>query len=102
MKIAGSGAESGAESGSDPDLLVTGTDPHQNVTDPQHCFRPTLISLDNKFNRFRKNNCLKMSLSDLSAKWNPKNLEIKTRSVEKTLEPLVIQVYRNTFTNSTI
>jgi hypothetical protein len=34
-----------------------------------------------------------MSLSDLSAKWNPKNLEIKTRSVEKTLEPLVIQVY---------
>ena len=33
-----------------------------------------------------------MSLSDLSAKWNPKNLEIKTRSVEKTLEPLVIQV----------
>jgi hypothetical protein len=40
-----------------------------------------------------------MSLSDLSAKWNPKNLEIKTRSVEKTLEPLVIQVYKNTFIN---
>ena len=29
---------------------------------------------------------------ELSLKWNPKNLEIKTRSVEKTLEPLVIQV----------
>ena len=25
-------------------------------------------------------------------KWNPKNLEIRTLSVEKTLEPLVIQV----------
>ena len=29
---------------------------------------------------------------DLTLKWNPKNLEIKTRSVEKTLEPLVMQV----------
>ena len=25
-------------------------------------------------------------------KWDPKNLEIRTMSVEKTLEPLVIQV----------
>lgn len=33
-----------------------------------------------------------MSGGDLSLKWNPKNLEIKTRSVEKTLEPLVLQV----------
>ena len=33
-----------------------------------------------------------MSSSDLSLKWNPKNLEIKTRTVEKTLEPLVMQV----------
>ena len=33
-----------------------------------------------------------MSGGDISLKWNPKNLEIKTRSVEKTLEPLVIQV----------
>ena len=24
--------------------------------------------------------------------WNPKHLDIKTRSVEKTLEPLVLQV----------
>ena len=28
----------------------------------------------------------------LQMKWDPKNLEIKTRGVEKTLEPLVIQV----------
>ena len=33
-----------------------------------------------------------MSTSDLTLKWNPKNLEIKTRTVEKTLEPLVMQV----------
>ena len=33
-----------------------------------------------------------MATGELSLKWNPKNLEIKTRSVEKTLEPLVIQV----------
>ena len=29
---------------------------------------------------------------DVTLKWNPKNLEIKTRSVEKNLEPLVMQV----------
>jgi len=28
----------------------------------------------------------------LGMQWNPKHLEIKTRSVEKTLEPLVLQV----------
>lgn len=28
----------------------------------------------------------------LSTKWDPKNLEIRTMSVEKTLEPLVLQV----------
>ena len=33
-----------------------------------------------------------MSVGDISLKWNPQNLDIKTRSVEKTLEPLVIQV----------
>ena len=33
-----------------------------------------------------------MSSSDLSLKWNPKHLEIKTRTVERTLEPLVMQV----------
>ena len=33
-----------------------------------------------------------MSSSDMSLKWNPKNLEIKTRTVERTLEPLVMQV----------
>lgn len=27
-----------------------------------------------------------------SIKWDPKNLEIRTHSVEKTLEPLVMQV----------
>ena len=32
------------------------------------------------------------STGDLSLKWNPKNLEIKTRTVERTLEPLVMQV----------
>ncbi|TRY67298.1 hypothetical protein TCAL_02266 [Tigriopus californicus] len=30
--------------------------------------------------------------ASLSMQWNPKHLEIKTRSVEKTLEPLVMQV----------
>ena len=30
--------------------------------------------------------------SNLGLNWNPKHLEIKTRSVEKTLEPLVMQV----------
>lgn len=36
-----------------------------------------------------------MALADfgtLSLKWDPKNLEIRTMSVEKTLEPLVLQV----------
>lgn len=28
----------------------------------------------------------------LNSKWDPKNLEIRTMSVEKTLEPLVLQV----------
>ena len=28
----------------------------------------------------------------LGMQWNPKHLEIKTRTVEKTLEPLVMQV----------
>ena len=30
--------------------------------------------------------------SAFSIKWDPKNLEIRTHSVEKTLEPLVMQV----------
>ena len=29
---------------------------------------------------------------ELGMKWNPRNLEIKTRSVERNLEPLVMQV----------
>ena len=29
----------------------------------------------------------------LQMKWDPKNLEIRTKSVEKTLEPLVTQVF---------
>jgi len=33
-----------------------------------------------------------VSHADLALNWNPKHLEIKTRSVEKTLEPLVMQV----------
>lgn len=32
-------------------------------------------------------------LAPITLKWDPKNLEIKTRSVERTLEPLVIQVF---------
>ena len=32
------------------------------------------------------------SAQSLAMQWNPKHLEIKTRSVEKTLEPLVMQV----------
>ena len=36
---------------------------------------------------------LKMSTGAvLKIKWDPKNLEIRTKSVEKTLEPLVTQV----------
>ena len=31
-------------------------------------------------------------VAPITLKWNPKNLEIKTRGVERTLEPLVIQV----------
>lgn len=30
--------------------------------------------------------------NQMSIKWDPKNLEIRTHSVEKTLEPLVMQV----------
>ena len=30
--------------------------------------------------------------NQMAVKWDPKNLEIKTHSVEKTLEPLVMQV----------
>lgn len=33
-----------------------------------------------------------MDTGTLTKKWDPKNLEIKTMSVEKTLEPLVLQV----------
>lgn len=37
-----------------------------------------------------------MSMADhfgqIALKWDPKNLEIRTMSVEKTLEPLVLQV----------
>lgn len=31
-------------------------------------------------------------VGSLQVKWDPKNLEIRTMSVEKTLEPLVTQV----------
>ena len=37
-------------------------------------------------------NNMSSAASNLGIHWNPKNLEIKTRSVEKTLEPLVMQV----------
>jgi catenin alpha len=30
----------------------------------------------------------------MTLKWDPKNLEIRTMSVEKTLEPLVVQVHK--------
>ncbi|GFT61638.1 catenin alpha [Nephila pilipes] len=33
-----------------------------------------------------------INLSSVNLKWDPKNLEIRTRTVEKTLEPLVIQL----------
>ena len=33
----------------------------------------------------------------VALKWDPKNLEIKTKSVERTLEPLVIQVRTMTY-----
>jgi hypothetical protein len=36
----------------------------------------------------------------MTLKWDPKNLEIRTMSVEKTLEPLVVQVgFHSTTTN---
>lgn len=35
-------------------------------------------------------------------KWDPKNLEIRTMSVEKTLEPLVLQVTTLVNTNGPI
>lgn len=31
-------------------------------------------------------------MGTINMKWDPKNLEIRTMSVEKTLEPLVLQV----------
>lgn len=33
-----------------------------------------------------------LNINSVNLKWDPKNLEIRTRTVEKTLEPLVIQV----------
>lgn len=33
-----------------------------------------------------------VNVNSVNLKWDPKNLEIRTRTVEKTLEPLVIQV----------
>ena len=39
-----------------------------------------------------QNNSINQDLAPITLKWDPKNLEIKTRSVERTLEPLVIQV----------
>lgn len=39
-----------------------------------------------------QNNAGNPDLAPITLKWDPKNLEIKTRSVERTLEPLVIQV----------
>lgn len=39
-------------------------------------------------------------LAPITLKWDPKNLEIKTRSVERTLEPLVIQVFFLSFSVS--
>jgi len=34
-----------------------------------------------------------VNMGTLNIKWDPKNLEIRTKSVEKTLEPLVTQVW---------
>jgi hypothetical protein len=42
------------------------------------------ISLNMNFNNSLGN--------QMAIKWDPKNLEIRTHSVEKTLEPLVMQV----------
>ncbi len=39
-----------------------------------------------------KHNGMHNNPTDLAMKWNPRNLEIKTRSVERNLEPLVMQV----------
>ena len=36
----------------------------------------------------------------VSFNWSPKNLEIKTRTVERTLEPLVMQVRKSINKNS--
>lgn len=42
------------------------------------------------------------TMSNLLIKWDPKNLEIRTKSVEKTLEPLVTQVRRRDLNVETI
>jgi catenin alpha len=46
----------------------------------------------NGFSAAAANNNMSQAASNLGLNWNPKHLEIKTRSVEKTLEPLVFQV----------
>lgn len=42
------------------------------------------------------------AMVDGQKKWDPKNLEIRTMSVEKTLEPLVLQVTTLVNTNGPI
>ncbi len=52
MKISGSGSGVGSvnQGYADPesDPLVSGTDPHQNVIDPQHCDIEFIFKLNNR------------------------------------------------------
>jgi len=48
-----------------------------------------LVNNNNIYNNNGNNHSIG---SQMALKWDPKNLEIRTHSVEKTLEPLVMQV----------
>ena len=52
------------------------------------CCRPLRVTVSEEM----QGNTGGQDMAPITLKWNPKNLEIKTRGVERTLEPLVIQV----------
>ncbi|KAB7505709.1 Catenin alpha [Armadillidium nasatum] len=60
--------------------------------DPYGATHPPIFKWDPKNLEIRTMSVENSNYGPISFKWDLKNLEIKTRSVEKTLEPLVIQV----------
>lgn len=56
------------------------------------CSYRSVLSADTRTITTMQTNLNNQDLAQITLKWDPKNLEIKTRSVERTLEPLVIQV----------